>query len=129
MTPLRAFALAVASLAATACNHGSSTSSLPPPVGVDRSPHLTYAASCGELEGAIEDALVLEVKSQESSEIRKGWGGWAVPAGGVPTGDAGPSGPERFTTTNAQVAGVDEADFVQNDGTRIAALAGGRLHL
>ncbi len=129
MTPLRALALAVVSLAATACNHGSSSSSLPPPAGVDRSPHLTYAASCGALEGAIEDALVLEMRSQVEL-IRKGWGGWAVPAGGAPpASDAGPSGPERFTTTNAQVAGVDEADFVQNDGTRIAVLAGARLHL
>jgi hypothetical protein len=131
-------ALAVVTLAASiACNR-STSSRLPAPIGVDRSPHLTYATSCGELETAIEDALVLEMKS-EIEQIRTGWGGWTVPVGavpppvtpGVPTSDAGPSpsGPESFTTTNDQVAGVDEADLVQNDGTRIAALADGHLHL
>ena len=40
-----------------------------------------------------------------------------------------PRGPTNYTTTNTQVAGVDEADFVQNDGTRIAVLASNRLHL
>ncbi len=111
-------------LALSAACHRSSSSSLPPQPGIDRSPHLSYAASCGALETAIEDALVLQMRS-ELEQIRKSWGGWAVPV----AGDANPAGPGDFTTTNAQVAGVDEADLVQNDGTRIVALAGGRLHL
>src|SRR5687767_1427437 len=39
------------------------------------------------------------------------------------------SGPSAYTTTNTQVAGVDEADFVKNDGTRILVLSGNKLHL
>ncbi|WP_242393251.1 beta-propeller domain-containing protein [Anaeromyxobacter oryzisoli] len=125
MTFLRT--LAVLTLASTVACNRSTSSRLPAPIGVDRSPSLTYAASCGELEGAIEDALVLEMKSRVE-QLREGWG-VAVPVVGGWANYAGAAGPESFTTTNAQVAGVDEADFVQNDGTRIAALADGRLHL
>jgi hypothetical protein len=122
MPRLRVLALLL--IVAAACHRSSSPSSLPAQPGIDRSPHLSYATSCGALEAAIEDALVLQMRS-ELEQIRKGWGGWAVPV----AGDANPAGPGSFTTLNAQVAGVDEADFVQNDGTRIVALAGGRLHL
>lgn len=125
MTFLRT--LAVVTLASTVACNRSTSSRLPAPMGVDRSPSLTYATSCGELEGAIEDALVLEMKSR-IEQLREGWG-VAVPVVGGWANYAGAAGPESFTTTNAQVAGVDEADFVQNDGTRIAALADGRLHL
>ena len=70
-------------------------------------------------------------------QIRKsdyfiGEGGLPV---GAPVGMNGPvaapsgAGPTSVSTTNTQVAGVDEPDFVQNDGTRIAVLAGGMLHL
>src|SRR5262249_39335613 len=54
------------------------------------------------------------------------FGGPAIPAAG-PAGAGG--APTSVSTTNTQVAGVDEADFVQNDGTRIAVLAGGMLQL
>src|SRR5690606_372968 len=37
------------------------------------------------------------------------------------------AGPDDYTTTNTQVAGVDEADFVKNDGTRIFTLSRNRL--
>jgi hypothetical protein len=117
-----AFALAIAA----ACSRGGPTP-FPEPVGIDRSPHLTYAASCGQLEGAIEDSLVLAMKS-EVEQIREGWGG-VILANEGPAAASSPSGPTDFTTTNTQVGGVDEADFVQNDGTRIAVLADGRLHL
>jgi len=111
----------------------SSSNPVPTPLGVDRSPRLTQVTSCGQLETAIEDALVLEMKSN-IEQIRKG--DVYIGVGGVPVGEgAGPvaatpgAGPTSVSTTNTQVAGVDEADFVQNDGTRIAVLAGGRLHL
>ena len=113
----------------------SSGNNVPAPIGIDRSPRLTQVAGCGQLETAIEDALVLQMKST-IEQIRKsdyylGVGGGPVPAGGPVL--AGPAaaggGPTSVSTTNTQVAGVDEADFVQNDGTRIAVLAGGRLHL
>jgi hypothetical protein len=37
--------------------------------------------------------------------------------------------PPDFSETNVQVEGVDEADVVKTDGTRILALAEGQLHL
>ncbi|ACG73234.1 conserved hypothetical protein [Anaeromyxobacter sp. K] len=126
-----AVALAAALAATAACRGGDSprrVPALPPPAAVDRSPSLAAAPSCEALEAAIEDALVLQMRS-ELEQIRLTWGGWGgLPVGGAP-GDAGSPAPSGYTTTNAQVAGVDEADFVQNDGTRIAALADGRLHL
>lgn len=124
----------VAVLAASVACHGGDGAGrrepvLPPPVAVDRSPSLAAAPSCEALETAIEDALVLQMRS-ELEQLRLTWAGWGgLPVGGAPGGDAGSPAPSGYTTTNAQVAGVDEADFVQNDGTRIAALADGRLHL
>ena len=116
----------------------SSNNGVPSPPGIDRSPLLNQVTSCNQLETAIEDALVLEMKST-IEQIRKndsyiGVGGvpMGAPAGSpvplTPSG-AGGAGPTSVSTTNTQVAGVDEADFVQNDGTRIAVLAGGMLHL
>ncbi|KAF1079066.1 beta-propeller domain-containing protein [Methanogenium sp. MK-MG] len=34
---------------------------------------------------------------------------------------------EEYSSTNVQVAGVDEADFIKNDGTYIYLISGGRL--
>src|SRR5262249_24566192 len=108
-------------------------SSLPPSQGINRSPQLQQVTSCGQLETAIEDALVLQMKST-LEQIRKSdvyirrEGGPAAAGPTAAPGAAG-NGPTSVSTTNTQVAGVDEADFVQNDGTRIAVLAGGRLHL
>ena len=64
------------------------------------------------------------------------YGGWPQPAfdfadGGSPTprADAPPeSGPEHFTETNTQVAGVDEPDFVKTDGGRIFLIHGQSVH-
>ena len=133
------FAVATVLLCAVlaGCSSSSGNNAVPTPQGIDRSPLLTQVTSCGQLETAIEDALVLEMKSG-LEQIRKsdyfiGEGG--LPVGG-PVGMNGPvaapsgaGGPTSVSTTNTQVAGVDEADFVQNDGTRIAVLAGGMLHL
>jgi hypothetical protein len=111
----------------------SSDSGLPNQNSVDRNPRLTQVTSCNQLEGAIEDALVLQMKST-IEQLKTGYG-WVGPLGVAEgAGAAGPTaaaaaGPSSYTTTNVQVSGVDEADFVQNDGTRIAALADGQLHL
>jgi inhibitor of cysteine peptidase len=46
----------------------------------------------------------------------------------VPVSTSAPSGgADDFSTTNVQVQGVDEADFVKNDGTYIYMLSGGTL--
>jgi len=128
--------LAVLVLTLLAACSSSSSNPVPNPLAIDRSPRLTQVTSCSQLENAIEDALVLDMKSS-IEQIRKSGGVYIGPLG-VPTASgpgrplaAGPAaaGPTSVSTTNTQVAGVDEADFVQNDGTRIAVLAGGQLHL
>jgi uncharacterized secreted protein with C-terminal beta-propeller domain len=52
---------------------------------------------------------------------RDGWGKETAndDAGGNPSPPSEPSGPTTSTGTNNQVAGVDEADFVKNDGQYI----------
>ena len=47
----------------------------------------------------------------------------AAAPGAAPDGDGG-----DFSSTNVQVAGVDEPDIVKTDGNRILAVAQGRLH-
>jgi uncharacterized secreted protein with C-terminal beta-propeller domain len=47
----------------------------------------------------------------------------------VPTSGTPSSAPSDYTGTNNQVAGVDEADFVKNDGTRIFVLSGQTLYV
>ena len=49
----------------------------------------------------------------------------AAPAPSAPGQDDG----SGFSTTNVQVAGVDEPDIVKTDGRRILAIAGNKLHL
>jgi hypothetical protein len=120
--------LAAVAALALACNEDlPGPTDLPQPRAIDRSPVLAPFTSCGELEQTIEDGLVLQMRAI-LEETRVGWyrGGPGVMDGAAPPA---PTGPSSYTTTNNQVEGVGEADFVQNDGTRIAALAGGKLHL
>jgi Beta propeller domain len=49
----------------------------------------------------------------------------AAPAPSAPSQDDG----SGFSTTNVQVAGVDEPDIVKSDGLRILAIAENKLHL
>ncbi|MGV3620259.1 MAG: beta-propeller domain-containing protein, partial [Archangium sp.] len=92
----------------------------------------------------LEDTAVLQMRTQLEAQ-RDGvpsfgwWGGWGwaedFALGGPPRAEAtngaaggGKSAPTDYTQTNNQVAGVDEADFVKNDGTRIFAVSGNTLH-
>jgi uncharacterized secreted protein with C-terminal beta-propeller domain len=91
--------------------------------------------SCRELEQYIEDTAVLDMRTQ-MEQSKRGYGyywGWGFRAmedmAGAPTAMAPPSGPSAYTTTNTQVAGVDEADFVKNDGTRIFVISGDSLYI
>ncbi|MBI5544119.1 MAG: beta-propeller domain-containing protein, partial [Deltaproteobacteria bacterium] len=104
-------------------------------------------SACQDLEKYLEDTAVLQMRTELES-ARDGvpsWGWWGGFRGGpmfgmadanaaTPTAGAGQSGgsetksaPTDYTTTNNQVAGVDEADFVKNDGTRIFTLSGQNL--
>ena len=118
-----AVALAVAVLGIACTGQPERGGGLPKARGIDQSPMLTPFASCEELEKTIEDGLVLEMRSL----VEQGGLAYPLAAGdGAPVAAAGPS---EYTTTNSQVEGVGEADFVQNDGTRIAVLTGDQLHL
>lgn len=122
--------IALGAALGVACGNG-----LPANKPVQNRIELAQVESCGALEKYIEDTAVLEMRS--TLERYKGGGPfdfWGMERGdGVPMsagGDAGGGGgPKAYTTTNTQVAGVDEADFVKNDGTRIFVLSGGTLYL
>lgn len=99
--------------------------------------------ACQDLELYLEDTAVQQMRTQMEAQRDQvpswgWWGGWetrgGVDAFGPPTlagaanekAQAAP--PTSFTQTNNQVAGVDEADFVKNDGTRIFVLSGETLY-
>ncbi len=101
----------------------------------------TGTNACSDLEKYLEDSAVLEMRADLEAQRDQvpGWGWWGggfrggvdvafAPnaAGSAETKSAPP--PKDFTTTNTQVKGVDEADFVKNDGTRIFVLSGGSLY-
>ena len=99
--------LAVLVLTLLAACSSSSSNPVPNPLAIDRSPRLTQVTSCSQLENAIEDALVLDMKSS-IEQIRKSGGVYIGPLG-VPTASgpgrplaAGPAaaGPTSVSTTN-----------------------------
>jgi hypothetical protein len=98
--------------------------------------------ACTDLERDLEDTAVLQMRTQLEAmrDEVPSWGWWGggfgrggpdlAAAGDARANSAAPpqAAPTNYTTTNNQVAGVDEADFVKNDGTRIFALSGNRLY-
>jgi hypothetical protein len=61
-----------------------------------------------------------------------GYGGRAASAGsgaGGTSGAAGSTGATEYSTTNTQVASVDEADYIKNDGNTIFVLSSDGLHV
>lgn len=88
---------------------------------------------CSGLEQYIEDAATKDMQMQLDQMVESYYRYWmwdAVPSiGGADTkaGGSNASAPTAYTKTNTQVAGVDEADFMKNDGTRIFVLSGQRL--
>ena len=135
---MRAFRFSIllgAAAALTACSNANPVTS---PEPVQKRLALQSFGSCQDLENYIEDTAVLDMRSQ-LEQARQGYGGWGwgFPVAGGMAEDASapqanaaaPSGPSDYTTTNTQVAGVDEADFVKNDGNRILVLSGDTLYL
>lgn len=101
---------------------------------------------CGGLERYIEDTAVKRMRSELETQKPAYWGrfrggsfspfmGGEMPPEAAPSSDSagggsgGSQGPNDHTGTNNQVEGVHEADFVQNDGTRIFVLSGNKLYL
>jgi Beta propeller domain len=92
--------------------------------------------SCSALEDYLEDSAVRDMRAsiEQSKEYVRRGGYFGVPAmedGAAPPAapTTGGGGPQDYTTTNTQVEGVDEPDFMKNDGTRILTLSGNRLQL
>lgn len=105
--------------------------------------------ACADLEQHLEDRAVQSMTARVESTRRwaldywnqqHGTGGGGGSTGlqdsGAAAGGSGSAGggsggaggaPADFTTTNTQEAGIDEPDFVKNDGTRIFVLSGRRL--
>ncbi len=112
----------LAAVAFTACGTAS-------PVG-QPDPATTQAGlvtfpSCQALESYIKDTAVLQMR-----ESLDGYGDWyygAPMADGKNEAATGQSGTPDHSTTNTQVAGVDEADFVKTDGNRVFYLVDRRL--
>lgn len=75
--------------------------------------------------GGLEDFLGM--CAEEDSRAFDGNGQAGPPAPSAGTGAGGDGGAKEYSTTNNQVAGVDEADFVKNDGSHIFMVAGGEL--
>lgn len=116
---------------------------------VQQEARLERFEGCESLERYVKDTAVRQMKSSleamKPSYWRSRGGGWwmppsmgdsadgpvAAPAPGAPgAGNGGsPSRPGDYTDTNNQVQGVDEADFVKTDGTRLFVLSGQRLQL
>ncbi|TMA18486.1 MAG: hypothetical protein E6J88_19305, partial [Deltaproteobacteria bacterium] len=83
---------------------------------------------CSPAERARTRSRLRQMRMQLDQQKSWNSGGVAATAGGAPAATPAPSSaPSSYTTTNTQVAGVDEADFVKNDGTRIFVLSGHRL--
>ena len=112
---------------------------LPEPQPVVKRAALQSFADCASLEDYIEDNAVLDMRSQLQLQRDGYGGGWrwfgspemmadGVAAPSAAGGTANSAAPSAYTTTNTQVAGVDEADFVKNDGTRIFVLSGTKLY-
>ncbi len=110
---------------------------IPPPEAINTRGGLTTFS--GDLEQYLEDTAVLQMRSQLEAmrDEVPGWGWWGFRGGfggldNLEASAAGsaapPSAPSAYTQTNNQVQGVDEADFVKNDGTRIFSLSGDRLY-
>jgi hypothetical protein len=115
----------------------------PNPPGVQNRVTLTAfqgAGACQDLETYLEDSAVRMMRTQLEANRDNvpswgWWGGFGFRGGiddanfaGAPAGAESKSMPSDYTTTNTQVAGVDEADFVKNDGNRIFVLSGDQLY-
>lgn len=109
---------------------------LPSNPGIQQHPLVQGFSQCSDLQKYVQDTATLQMRAELTAARDNRWGGgvMAYDAAETPTAGASgapstASGPSAYTTTNNQVAGVDESDFVKNDGTRIFLLSGDTLYL
>ncbi len=98
-----------------------------PPATIQSRVALARAANCDSLQQQVQETAVRQMRSALDG-AKSGTGWYGIATGGA--GNATPqpaAGPASYSTTNTQVAGVDESDFVKNDGTRILVLSGRTL--
>jgi len=126
------------SLGAVLAAAGCAKQDIPPPEAVQQQLELVAFDDCSSMEKYIQDTAVLDMRTtiqQYKEGASRGGPIWF--GDGAPTAEAGGNGsgggrgdsPGAHTGTNNQVSGVDEADFVKNDGTRIFVLSGRKLYL
>lgn len=101
-----------------------------PPADIQSHVALQKAASCAALLQNVQDTAVRQMRAQIDASMNWSSGGPIFMGGvdGAPQAAGAGAAPTGYSTTNVQVAGVDEADFVKNDGTRIFMLTGGSLY-
>ena len=127
MSQVRVLSILFAALSIAACEKAASS-----PAGIQRRAALQSVSSCDELSERVREDAVRLMRAQ-LDPLKKSPVVVAAPPG-APANTAGgsppPSAPPAsYTTTNTHVAGVDEADFMKNDGTRIFTLSSGSLNL
>jgi uncharacterized secreted protein with C-terminal beta-propeller domain len=113
--------LGIGAVLAIDCGRGP-----PSPPGIRADAELRQATDCGSLTRAVQDLASQQMRAILEA-YRKDTGGIAVADSAPAAGAAAGAAPASYSTTNVQVQGVDEADFVKNDGTRIFTLARGAL--
>lgn len=129
----RPLALSIASVLAACANDAE-----PPP-----SARLLPMADCAEAVDYVKQVAIDRMNSILDEQLASyangdhcGWYGGEEDArsptsgqGGSGGGDGGGGGPSQGTGTNNQVTGVDEADFVKNDGQYIYLAQNGVLRI
>jgi hypothetical protein len=123
---------------ATSCDGAA-----PHDMGVSRAA-LRAIDGCDGLEEVLREAAVAQMRDELMANFRSAldgdcWGRYAGEenwdAAGAADGDADPDddgsathdGASEYSTTNTQEVGVDEADFIKNDGSYIYLVAGREL--
>ena len=110
------------------------------PAGIQGRVELQRFNTCQGLGKYIQDVaadsmhLYLEEQLEYARKYSHGYGsadaGMAMSdSGSSSSTPSTPDKPKSHTETNNQVQGVDEPDFVKNDGTRILVLSGNALYL
>ena len=105
---------------------------LPAPQPVQRHAALESFKNCDDLEQYLKDNAVLAMRAGVEQAKQKTY----LPGSRIeyatdpsPSNTNPPASPTAYTTTNTQVTGVDEADLVKTDGTRIYSFSGSTLHI
>jgi hypothetical protein len=112
----------------------------PPPEVVSSLASLQPAEGCDDVLEALREQAIeeMEQRLRDNEQLlleSLSYGSWCYAYGATADADgsfppqrgSGEEGASDYSTTNTQVAGVDEADFVKNDGQYIYILADGHF--